>query len=123
MTARWALASLFGNNEQEKDMLGQNVSKTQVLDLLGRLASDDEYRIRFQRDPEAALSELAFPAGGFVGFVGNSAQTGSLADKTVFAAARKQLVDEVAGECLCMIIPGFRLDYGDQHRRSGEAMQ
>jgi putative modified peptide len=100
-----------------------HVSKSQIIELLGKLADDDGYRIRFQRNPDAALTELDFPSGGFAGFVGNSAQTGTLADKTVFSAARQRMVDEVAGECLCMIIPNFRLDYGDQHRRSGAAMR
>jgi putative modified peptide len=100
-----------------------HVSKSQIIELLGKLADDDGYRIRFQRDPEAALSELDFPSGGFAGFVGTSAQSGMLADKSVFATARKRMVDEIAGECLCMVIPNFRLDYGDQHRRGGGAMQ
>lgn len=100
-----------------------HVSKSQIIELLGKLADDDGYRIRFQRNPDAALTELDFPSGGFAGFVGNSAQTGTLADKTIFATARQRMVDEVAGECLCMIIPNFRLDYGDQHRRSGAAMR
>lgn len=100
-----------------------HVSKSQIIELLGKLADDDGYRIRFQRDPDAALTELDFPPGGFAGFVGTSAQSGMLADKSVFAAARKRMVDEIAGECLCMIIPTFRLDYGDQHRRGGAAMQ
>jgi putative modified peptide len=93
-----------------------------VIDLLGRLASDDEYRIRFQRDPETALTELDFPSGGFAGFVGTSAQSGTLADKSVFATARQHMIDEIAGNCLCMIVPGFRLDYGDQYRNSVGAM-
>ncbi|HET9189568.1 MAG TPA: NHLP-related RiPP peptide [Rudaea sp.] len=100
-----------------------HVSKSQIIELLGKLADDDGYRIRFQRDPDAALGELDFPPGSFAGFPGNSEQHGMLADKTIFAAARQRMVDEVAGECLCMIIPNFRLDYGDQHRRSGAAMQ
>jgi len=100
-----------------------HVSKSQIIELLGKLADDDGYRIRFQRNPDAALTELDFPSGGFAGFVGNSAQTGMLADKTVFAAARQRMADETAGECLCMIVPSFRLDYGDQHRRSGAAMR
>ena len=100
-----------------------HVSKSQIIELLGKLADDDGYRIRFQRDPEAALTELDFPSGGFAGFVGTSAQSGMLADKSVFAAARKRMVDETAGECLCMVVPSFRLDYGDQHRGTAAAMR
>lgn len=100
-----------------------HVSKSQIIELLGKLADDDGYRIRFQRDPDAALTELDFPPGSFAGFPGDPNRDGLLAEKTVFAAARARMVDEVAGECLCMIIPNFRLDYGDQHRRSGAMMQ
>ena len=100
-----------------------HVSKSQIIELLGKLAEDDGYRIRFQRDPDAALTELDFPPGSFAGFPGNLEQHGMLADKTIFAAARKRMVDEIAGECLCMIIPNFRLDYGAEHRRSTAALQ
>ena len=100
-----------------------HVSKSQIIELLGKLAEDDGYRIRFQRDPDAALTELDFPPGSFAGFPGNPEQHGMLADKTIFAAARKRMVDEIAGECLCMIIPNFRLDYGAEHRRSTAALQ
>lgn len=100
-----------------------HVSKSQIIELLGKLAEDDGYRIRFQRDPDAALTELDFPPKSFAGFPDNPEHQGILADKTIFAAARKRMVDEIAGECLCMIIPNFRLDYGDQHRRGNSAMQ
>ena len=100
-----------------------HVSKSQIIELLGKLAEDDGYRIRFQRDPDAALTELDFPPKSFAGFPDNPEHQGILADKTIFAAARKRMVDEIAGECLCMIIPNFRLDYGDQHRRGSSAMQ
>lgn len=100
-----------------------HVSKSQIIELLGKLADDDGYRIRFQRNPDAALTELDFPSGGFAGFVGNSAQTGTLADKAVFATARQRMVDETAGECLCMVVPSFRLDYGDQHRGNSATMR
>lgn len=99
------------------------VSKSQIIQLLGKLADDDGYRIRFQRDPESALTELDFPPGSFAGFPGNPNRDGLLAEKTVFAAARARMVDEVAGECLCMIVPNFSLSCGDQHRRSGATMQ
>ncbi len=100
-----------------------HVSKSQIIELLGKLAEDDGYRIRFQRDPEAALTELDFPSGGFAGYVGSAAQTGMLADKSVFATARQRMVDETAGECLCMVVPSFRLDYGDQHRSTSAGMR
>lgn len=93
-----------------------HVSKTQIIELLGKLASDDGYRSRFERSPEGALAELDFPAGGFAGFINNHAGSGLLADKIVFSDARKRMVDEIAGECLCMIIPTFRLDFGNQPR-------
>ena len=100
-----------------------HVSKSQIIELLGKLAEDDGYRIRFQRDPDAALTELDFPPKSFAGFPDNPEHQGILADKTIFAAARKRMVDEVAGECLCMIVPNFRLNCGDEYQRSRAALQ
>ncbi|HET8941126.1 MAG TPA: NHLP-related RiPP peptide, partial [Rudaea sp.] len=85
-----------------------DISKSQIINLLGKLANDDNYRHRFERSPDAALAELNFAPGSFSGFPGNQANSGMLADKSVFAAARKRMLDEIAGECLCMIIPNFR---------------
>ncbi|MGA9333699.1 MAG: NHLP-related RiPP peptide [Rudaea sp.] len=92
-----------------------HVSKAQIIELLGKLADDDGYRGRFEHNPEAALAELNFAAGGFAGFLGNQSRTGALADKIVFAAARKRMVDEIASDCLCMVIPNFRLDFGNRN--------
>ncbi len=99
------------------------VSKTQIIDLLGKLADDDGYRSRFERSPETALAELNFVPGSFSGFPGSRTNSSMLADKTVFATARKRMVDEVAGECLCMIIPSFRLDFGNQNQSVSAAMR
>ncbi|MEO8804242.1 MAG: NHLP-related RiPP peptide [Rudaea sp.] len=98
-----------------------HVSKTQIIELLGKLANDDGYRSRFESSPEGALAELDFPAGGFAGFLNNHAGSGPLADKIVFSDARRRVVEEVAGECLCMVIPSFRLDFGNQPRNISAA--
>ncbi|MGH8041959.1 MAG: NHLP-related RiPP peptide [Rudaea sp.] len=100
-----------------------HVSKTQIIELLGKLADDDGYRSRFERNPDDALAELNFPSGGFAGFLNNHGGSGLLADKIVFSDARKRMVDEIASECLCMVIPNFRLDYGDHARQISAAMR
>ena len=92
-----------------------HVSKTQIIDLLGKLAVDDGYRSRFEHNPEMALAELNFAPGGFAGFVSDKAHPGTLGDKAIFAAARKRMVNEVASDCLCMVIPNFRLDFGNKN--------
>ncbi len=104
-------------------MASQNISKSQVLDLLSRLANDDEFRGSFKCNPETALTELNFPPAAFVGFLFDPARPDMLADKAVFAAAHKRMIDEVAGECLCMVQPGLWLNYGDQYRHANAAMQ
>lgn len=94
-------------------MAGPNVSKAQMLDLLGRLASNDGFRARFEKNPPAALAEVGIPPGTITGFPEDHTRPGKLAPKSDFEAARKRLADQVGDECLCMIIPALRLDFGD----------
>ena len=67
-----------------------HVSKTQIIDLLGKLADDDGYRRRFERNPEGALAELNFAAGGFSGFLKSHARSGLLAETDRLFCSRTQ---------------------------------
>lgn len=94
-------------------MAGQNVNKAQMLDLLGRLANDDDFRSRFEKNPPAALAEVGIPPDQIKGFPEDHTQPGKLVPKSEFEAARKRLINQSGEECLCMIVPGMRLDIGD----------
>ena len=94
-------------------MAGQNVSKAQMLDLLGRLANDDAFRNRFEKNPPAALAEVGIPPNQIKGFPEDHTRPGKVAPKSNFEAARNRLANQASDECLCMIIPGLRLDFGD----------
>ena len=92
-------------------MAGPNVSKTQMLDLLGRLASDDGFRANFETNPSSALSQIGLPADQVKVFLADHIVTGKLATKTEFETARKRIIDQDNAECLCMVIPGIKLDF------------
>ncbi len=96
-------------------MTGQKVTKTQMLDLLGRLANDDGFRDRFEKNPSAALTEAGIPPNQIKGFPEDHTRPGKLAPKVDFENACKRLNNQVGEECLCMIIPGLRLDFGDHN--------
>jgi putative modified peptide len=96
-------------------MAGQNVSKAQMLDLLGRLANDDAFRDRFEKNPSAALAEVGIAPNQIAGFPEDHTQPGKLAPKSVFETARKQMSEQAGDECFCMIAPGLRLSSDKPH--------
>lgn len=98
-------------------MAGPNVTKSQMLDLLGRLASDDGFRARFEKNPPTALAEVGIPADQIRGFPEDHKNPGKLAPKEAFAQTRKQLQQDVADECLCMVQPGLWLNYGESGKK------
>ena len=92
-------------------MAGPNVSKAQMLDLLGRLASDDGFRTNFEKNPASALSQISLPADQVKGFLADHIVAGKLATKAEFETARKRIIGQDDAECLCMVIPGIKLDF------------
>jgi putative modified peptide len=92
-------------------MAGPNVSKAQMLDLLGRLASDDGFRANFEMNPASALSRIGLTADQVKAFLADHIVTGKLATKTEFETARKRIVGQSDAECLCMVVPGVKLDF------------
>ncbi len=95
-------------------MVDLPVSKELMVALLGKLAGDDHYRSRFEHNAEAALEETGFPSNLVVHF---PTEQRKLADKAEFEAARKRLTGEVVSECLCIVIPALRLDFGDASKQ------
>lgn len=96
-------------------MAGPNVSKAQMLDLLGRLASDDGFRARFEKNPSATLAEVGIPPDQIKGFPEDHTQPGKLAPKSVFEIARNRLKEQAGDDCFCMIAPGLRLSSDKPH--------
>jgi putative modified peptide len=92
-------------------MAGPNVSKIQMLDLLGRLASDDGFRANFEKNPASALSQIGLPVDQVKVFLADHIVVGKLAAKAEFETARKRIIGQDDAECLCMVIPGIKLDF------------
>ncbi|HST26790.1 MAG TPA: NHLP-related RiPP peptide [Rudaea sp.] len=92
-------------------MASLNVGKAQMLDLLGRLASSDSFRASFEKNPASALSEIGLPADQVRIFLADHIVAGKLATKAEFETARKRIIGQDDAECLCMIVPGVKLDF------------
>ena len=92
-------------------MTGQDVTKTQMLDLLGRLASDDGFRANFEKNPASALSLIGLPPDQVKNFVTEHIVPGKLATRKEFDTALKRIANQNMEECLCMTIPSLKLDF------------
>ena len=89
--------------------------KQYALVLLRKLADDDEYRHRYECNPVQALREIGVP-GDLIDHLppGHQAPL-KLADKKTFQEALYQLIDDVAGVCICHAPPQMRLSIGTSH--------
>jgi putative modified peptide len=92
-------------------MAGPNFSKAQMLDLLGRLASDDGFRANFEKNPASALSQIGLPADQVKIFLTDHIVAGKLATKGEFEDALRRITNQNVEECLCMTIPSLKLDF------------
>lgn len=92
-------------------MAGPNVSKAQILDLLGRLANNDSFRADFEKNPASALSLIGLPADQIKLFLAEHIVPGKLATKAEFETALKRITNQNVEECLCMTIPSLKLDF------------
>ncbi|MGH8041960.1 MAG: NHLP-related RiPP peptide [Rudaea sp.] len=101
----------FAISATGENMAGLKASKAQMLDLLNRLASDDDFRADFEKNPALALSQIGLPADQVKVFLADHIVTGKLANKAEFETARKRINGQDDAECLCMIIPGIKLDF------------
>ncbi|HEX6834256.1 MAG TPA: NHLP-related RiPP peptide [Rudaea sp.] len=95
-------------------MAGQKVTRAQMLSLLGKLANDDQYRARFAANAPAALKEAGVPDDQADALAKEYLRPGALADKALFQEAHARISSQQSQECMCMVIPSFRLDYGDK---------
>ena len=86
--------------------MNPNVSKAQMLRLLDKLAHDDLFRSRFERNPCAALRETGFAAADVANFPAQQLVPGTLAAKEIFAAEHERVAKEVIDTHACMVAPG-----------------
>jgi putative modified peptide len=91
-------------------MADQTITKPQLLNLLGKLATDDGFRARFEANPSSALQEAGISAQQIQGLPSDHTQPVQLADKATFEAARQRLAADNSAELLCMIVPTLRLN-------------
>jgi putative modified peptide len=86
-------------------MANPTIGKREMLHLLEKLSSDDGFRSRFEKDPKAGLLEAGIGAAQVAAFPADQLTPGKLANKSVFAADHELVVNDLAEECLCMVIP------------------
>lgn len=98
-------------------------SKFQMLRLFDKLANDDLFRIRFERNPKSALVDVGFDAAEVDAFPAQQLIPGVLAPKHLFAAEYARVSAELGEQCLCMVAPGPLLTsrLGSTHRHSDGA--
>ncbi len=90
------------------------LSREHSLFLLHKLATDDNFRSRYEQKPAAALAELGVPLETIVNLKPACLAPVNLADKGYFQAAYAQLAAASANECLAMIWPSVKMDFGSR---------
>ena len=91
-----------------------SLSREHSLALLHKLATDDDFRSRYERKPAAALAELGVPHETIVNLKASCLASTSLADKAHFMSAHKKLSSASAENCLMMITPNAQLNIGSR---------
>jgi len=86
-------------------MANPKISKQQMLHLLDKLSNDEGFRGRFEHNPRAALAEAGVSAAQIAAFPAEQLAPNTLAEKSVFVAEHKRVANDLADECMCMIIP------------------
>ena len=90
------------------------LSRKHSLALLHKLATDDNFRSRYERKPAAALAELGVPHETIVNLKAACLASTSLADKVHFSRAHKELSSSAAENCLMMVTPNAQLNFGSR---------
>ena len=85
------------------------LSREHSLALLHKLATDDDYRSRYEQKPAAALAELGVPLEIIVNLKASCLAPAMLADKTYFVEAHQELSSAAADCCLGMFPPTARI--------------
>jgi putative modified peptide len=92
----------------------EKLSREHSLTLLHKLATDDDFRSRYEQKPAAALAELGVPLETIVILRASCLASTSLADKAHFQSAHAQLAAAAADQCLVMIVPTVKMDFGSR---------
>lgn len=88
--------------------------KELALSLLKHLASDDDFRTRFEADPKEGLREIGVPVNLVANLPEHSLAPLKLAEKARFATLHKQLLSsEDASEWRCMSGPNPLIGLSD----------
>jgi putative modified peptide len=95
-------------------MADSKLSREHSLTLLHKLATDDGFRSRYEQKPAAALAELGVPHETIVNLKASCLAPTTLAERAHFVAAHRSLSDADAAECLQMILPNPKLDFGSK---------
>jgi putative modified peptide len=93
-------------------MADSKLSREHSLALLQKLATDDAYRARYEEKPAAALAELGVPHETIINLKASCLASTTLADKGHFQTAHGQLTAAAADQCVGMIIPSVKLNFG-----------
>lgn len=86
--------------------------KEYALVLLRKLADDDGFRHLYEANPVNALREIGVPSDVLASLPSGHQTPIKLAPKNTFQEALFQLIDEVAGVCICHTPPQIRLSMG-----------
>lgn len=93
-------------------MNDSKLSREHSLALLHKLATDDDFRSRYEQKPAAALAELGVSFETIVNLKATCLAPAALADKAELSKAHAELANAAADECLMMTPPKAQLDPG-----------
>jgi len=91
-------------------MTGTTLPNDQGNELLRRLATDDDFRTRFEADPAAALVELGVDTSTVAGLAEKCCTARPLAAKADFAALVKQADTSQFTAAMAMNVPTMAID-------------
>ncbi len=93
-------------------MSNPRLAKEHELQLLKKLATDDDYRARFEKDPVGALKELGASDSDLAAIDPENLKPGKLADKATLASTYEKLLEKGVSDHVCLIVPAIRSNYG-----------
>jgi putative modified peptide len=88
------------------------LSREHSLALLHKLATDDDFRGRYEQKPAAALAEVGVPIETIVNLKASCLVPARLADKAHFTDAHEKLNSATADQCLYFMVPTAKLNIG-----------
>ena len=93
-------------------MADSKLSREHSLALLHKLATDDGFRSRYEQKPAAALAGLGVPLETIVNLKASCLAAQTLANKEHFRTAHTELAATAANQCLTMIWPTVKMNFG-----------